>query len=95
MNFDADYYINRLALQGHIEGGFFSEVYRADEKIEADSLPERFENSRCFSTSIYFLLKKGYPSKFHILKADELWHFYEGSAITIYLINPEGILTEI
>jgi predicted cupin superfamily sugar epimerase len=92
---DADYYIDKLALQSHIEGGFFSEVYRAEEKISADDLPIRFENSRCFSTSIYFLLKKGYHSKFHILKSDELWHFYDGAAITIFLISPEGNVSEL
>jgi hypothetical protein len=91
---DADYYINKLDLHGHIEGGFFSEIYRSDEKIPSDSLPDRFENSRCFSTSIYFLLKKGYPSRFHILKSDELWHFYDGASITIFLISPEGLLSE-
>jgi hypothetical protein len=94
MTINADYYIRKLCLQGHVEGGFFSEVYRSDEKITTDCLSDRFGDSRCFSTSIYFLLKKGYPSKLHIINSDEIWHFYDGSSITVSIISPEGLLSE-
>jgi predicted cupin superfamily sugar epimerase len=31
-------------------------------------------------------------SKFHRIKSDEIWHFYEGSPVTIYRISKEGEL---
>ena len=43
-------------MTGHVEGGYFTEIYKSDETI-AD-LPQRYQNeSRSFGTAIYFLLK--------------------------------------
>ncbi|HRE09639.1 MAG TPA: cupin domain-containing protein [Ignavibacteria bacterium] len=91
----AEYYIKKLGLQKHPEGGWFKEVYRSDEDIAAEHLPERFSGSRHHSTSIYFLLTSDTFSAFHRIKSDELWHFYEGSAVTIYMIDSEGNYSEI
>ncbi|HXU33988.1 MAG TPA: cupin domain-containing protein [Thermoanaerobaculia bacterium] len=79
-----------LGLVPHPEGGFFAETYRAAESVRADHLPARFGGDRLFSTAIYFLLKSGHPSHLHRLHADELWHFHEGSPITIHVLEPEG-----
>ena len=91
----ADYYIKKLGLQKHPEGGWFKEVYRSSEEISGEQLPERFSGKRHHSTSIYFLLSSDTFSAFHRIKSDELWHFYEGSPVTIYMISSEGIYSEI
>lgn len=70
-------------------------MYRSDEETAAEHLPERFSGSRHHSTSIYFLLTSDTFSAFHRIKSDELWHFYEGSAVTIYMIDSEGNYSEI
>jgi len=90
LNNKAKQYIEKLNLSSHPEGGFFKEVYRAEEKT--NHLPERYLGDRAFSTSIYFLLEGNQFSSFHKLKSDELWHFYDGSSIKIYIINPQGNL---
>ena len=47
-------------------------------------------------TLIYYLLDgRGHFSAFHRLKSDEIWHFYKGSPVTIYVIDNEGNLTYI
>jgi len=79
-----------LGLIPHPEGGFFAETYRAAESVRAEHLPARFGGERSFSTAIYFLLKSGHPSHLHRLHADELWHFHEGSPITIHILEPAG-----
>ncbi len=43
-------------------------------------------------TSIYYMLEGNDFSRFHRLKADELWHFYDGSPLAIYIINAKGEL---
>jgi predicted cupin superfamily sugar epimerase len=83
-------WIRRLGLAPHPEGGCFREIYRSAEIIPLQGLPERFAGPRSFSTSIYFLLEGKECSRFHRLKADEIWHFYTGSPLTIHLISPEG-----
>jgi len=79
-----------LGLIPHPEGGFFAETYRAAESVRAEHLPARFGGDRSFSTAIYFLLVSGHPSHLHRLHADELWHFHEGSPVTIHVLEPAG-----
>ena len=88
MNNTASYWIKKLNLQKHPEGGWFKEVYRSEDIAPFEGLPERFNGSRNFSTSIYFLLEKKEISSLHRIKSDELWHFYTGtSAIEILSIE--------
>ena len=88
----AQKYIKQLQLKKHPEGGYFREVYRSGERILPTHLPKRYKSSRNFSTSIYFLLDGKQFSSFHILKSDELWHFYDGCPVIVYIINQKGEL---
>ena len=88
----AQKYIKQLQLKKHPEGGYFREVYRSAELILPQHLPKRYTSSRNFSTSIYFLLQEMQFSSFHILKSDELWHFYDGWKVLLYVINKDGEL---
>lgn len=83
-------YIEQLQLQPHPEGGYYSRSYASAELVAADALPERFTGDRCFSTAIYFLLSGNDFSAFHRIKSDELWHFYAGDSLLIYVIHPDG-----
>lgn len=92
---EAAYWIEKLNLQKHPEGGWFKETYRSEEIIADRNLPERYGSDRCFSTCIYYMLEGNDQSVFHRLKSDEFWHFYAGtSAIRLYVISPNGILTQ-
>ncbi len=95
MHEKAKYYISKLDLTPHPEGGYFKEIYRAGEIYEADFLPERYNSNRAFSTSIYFLLESNQVSTFHKLKSDEIWHFYDGSPVTIFCIEKKGNFRQI
>ena len=83
-------YISKLQLTPHPEGGYFKEIYRSGEIYKAGCLPERFGKERAFSTSIYFLLEGKQISTLHRLKSDEIWHFYDGSAIIVYIFDETG-----
>ena len=92
MHLQAKSYIKKLRLKKHPEGGYYREVYRAGEIILPEHLPKRYKSNRNFSTSIYFLLEGEQFSAFHLLQSDELWHFYNGSNVVVYLINEQGNL---
>ena len=92
---DAKYWIKKLKMAKHPEGGHYREVYRSEEMIPLKGLPARYTGQRAFATSIYFLLKGLEVSQFHRLKSDELWHFYTGSPLTIHIINPSGTYSTI
>ena len=91
----AQHWISKLELIKHPEGGYYKEVYRSSEFVHKKNLPDRYSSFRSFSTSIYFLLESNEFSAFHRLKSDEIWHFYEGSAIHIVMIFPNGTFKKV
>ena len=90
---NAAYWIEKLNLTQHIEGGAFREVYRSSLTLSRQSLPVFFQGDRNVATSIYFLLGKGEFSAFHRIASDECWHFYFGDPLLIYEIGHTGGLT--
>jgi predicted cupin superfamily sugar epimerase len=91
----ARYWIDKLNLTAHPEGGYYRESYRSELSIAREALPPQFTGARLVSTAIYFLLEGENFSAFHRLRSDELWHFYAGSPITVHVIEPDGAYTVI
>ena len=87
--------IKAFKMSKHPEGGYFSEVFRSKELHKKESLPSRYKSDRHHYSSIYFLLKKNNFSAFHKLKTDEIWHFYSGSRLLIYIIESKDKITKI
>lgn len=83
----AQYYIEQLGMEPHVEGGYFKECLLGE-----DTIAVRGDAKRNLWSSIYFLLQKDEVSHFHRLESDEVWYFHDGSALTIYMISPEGEL---
>ncbi|HKU26357.1 MAG TPA: cupin domain-containing protein [Candidatus Sulfotelmatobacter sp.] len=92
---DAEYWIEKLHLERHPEGGYFRQTYRADMEIAREALPAGFTGPRSVSTGIYFLLQAGDFSAFHRLRSDEMWHFYSGSRLLVHVIDASGDYTTI
>jgi len=72
---NADDIIRRLALEPHPEGGFFRETWRDSEG----------NHGRAHSTAIYYLLRKGEVSRWHRVDAAEVWHYYIGAPLELFL----------
>ena len=79
--------IHLFQLTKHPEGGYFREVYRSDKTVKIDELG----NERSSLTDIYFLLTQTDISRFHRLKHDEVWHFYEGAPLTLMELKPDSL----
>ena len=79
----AQYYIEKLDMTAHVEGGYFKESVLSEDLFR--------EDKKLFS-SIYFLLRTGEVSNFHRLTSDEMWYYHDGQALTIYMITPDGKL---
>ncbi|MBP2666235.1 MAG: hypothetical protein H6Q76_1215 [Firmicutes bacterium] len=80
---DAEYFIEKLGLEPHIEGGYCKELYQNSRRFD----------DRPISSTIYYLLKSGQVSKFHRLKSDELWFYHCGSPMLVHEINSAGELS--
>ena len=87
------YWVNKLELLPHPEGGFYKETYRSVEMIPEDTL-QGFHSARNICTAIYFLMSSGKISAFHRILSDELWFFHSGSSLLIHqLDNKIGLQT--
>lgn len=77
------------------EGGFFKEIFRAGEPLPKSSLPSRYQSERVTLTSIYYLLDTSTFSAFHRLQSDEIYHFYLGDPVHLFLIEADGSLIQV
>jgi len=84
------YWVEKLQLTAHPEGGYYREMYRSGEILDPICLGSDFTGKRHLSTAIYYLLNKGDFSAFHRIKSDEIWHFYAGNGLQLHVIQPDG-----
>ena len=90
---DEQYYITKLGLEPHPEGGFYKSTF-ASEAVISDQKLIRDNKERKLFTSIYFLLRSQDISHFHRLKSDELWYYHGGSSLTVHVIDENGEYNE-
>jgi predicted cupin superfamily sugar epimerase len=76
--------VTTLGLLPHPEGGFYREVYRSGATVA----PADARGSRSALTTIYFLLPAGAISRWHRVQSDEVWHFYEGAPLDLWVASP-------
>jgi uncharacterized protein len=80
--------IRSLNLRPHPEGGWYRELHRSSLRVSTS------QGSRCALTSIYYLLQRRESSRWHTVRADEIWHFYAGAPLELFAYHPvERILT--
>jgi len=92
----AKYWIDKLELQRHPEGGWYKEVFRSSDLIPQNVLPDVYGGERNYTTSIYYLLEGSDFSAFHRIRSDEIWHYYTGnSSIEIVSIINKEIVSKI
>jgi uncharacterized protein len=92
---NGQYWIDHLGMIPHPEGGYYLATYKSDLTIVKSALPSGFQGDRSASTAIYFLLDGRDFSAFHRIASDEVWHFYAGNALIVYVIDPEGNYSEL
>ncbi len=81
--------IEKLSLEAHIEGGYFSRTYNSELKtgIAFDSKP------RSLLSSIFYMLTDDSPiGHLHKNKSDIIHYFHGGSPLTYLIIAPDGNL---
>ena len=78
-----------LSLIPHPEGGHFKETYRSQNRVTRD----QDGLGRSASTAIYYLRRGRERSTWHRIRSDEMWHFYDGVPIRIYVLEPNGGLS--
>jgi predicted cupin superfamily sugar epimerase len=77
--------IEALRLTAHPEGGYYRETFR-------DPCTVTMANGqvRSASTAIYYLLPADTFSAFHRTDASEVWHWYGGGPLRLFLLREKG-----
>ena len=89
----ADYWIEKLDLSHHPEGGYYRETYRSKTSYEFRKSPV-FSGNRAYATAIYYLLTENERSRLHRIKSDEIWFHHTGSSpLTVYLFHDVGFMS--
>jgi uncharacterized protein len=78
--------LDTLGLFPHPEGGFYGELFRSSIMVE----PDDGRGARPALTTIWFLLPEGAVSRWHRVLSDEVWHFYEGDPLELWIAAPDG-----
>lgn len=76
--------IDKLDLQPHPEGGWYREIYRSSDRVQTT------RGIRAAITTIYYVLERHQISRWHVVEADEIWHFYEGSPLELLAYDPQA-----
>lgn len=95
MQHTVDYWIEKLQLTSHPEGGYFVRTYRSPNLISHQSLPERYSGARVCAGAIYFLVPGDQASKLHRLKCEEIWCYHVGAPLTLFIIEKDGTVQHI
>ena len=93
--FTGKYFVEKLRMKEHPEGGYYNECLKSEDRIDASSIDPSFGGNRRLWTSIYFLLKDRDVSCFHRLKSDEIWYYHSGVPMIIHIINKNGELERV
>jgi uncharacterized protein len=75
--------VRKLALQPHPEGGWYREIFRSPTRVETA------RGLRSALTTIYYLLEQNQLSRWHVVQADEVWHFYAGAPLELVAYVPD------
>ena len=89
-NTSANSVVEQLCLQPHPEGGWFREIHRGDVTVR-----RRDGQERSGLTVIWFLLSGDCSSRWHrVNNADETWHHAAGDPLELWILPPEGGVSE-
>ncbi|MBL4629756.1 MAG: cupin domain-containing protein [Paraglaciecola sp.] len=85
----AEQLVTALGLEGHVEGGYFRQTFKADHRPTIATQ----NGDRMTMTSIYYLLSAQSPiGHFHMNVSDIMHYFHMGDPITYYLLSTDGSL---
>ena len=90
MEKNANYWIEKLGLLPHPEGGTYRRTYECRETVRRESPGSGPAVFRAASTAIVYLLEPGDFSALHRIRSDEMWHFYAGGPVALHCIDPDG-----
>lgn len=81
---EAQKIVEKLGLEKSYEGVYVKSVYETKEYLAQN-------DKRFAATTAYALIASTAPSLLHRLDCDEIWHFYSGNPVDVFLFFDTGL----
>ena len=78
-----------------VEGGYYRVTYTGSLRLPASILPANIHSDRPAKSVIYYLLTADTKSRLHRLETDEMWHFYVGDEVDLFVFGTKFDYTKI
>jgi predicted cupin superfamily sugar epimerase len=79
-----------LSLEPNATCGFVRVTFVAKRSIAAGGLPAPFADGRPLGSALYFMVTPNAPVRLHRIRNDQLYHYYPGDPIEVFLLHADG-----
>jgi predicted cupin superfamily sugar epimerase len=86
----ADEICSLLQLEPNATCGFVRVTFGSKLPIAAGGLPAPFADARPLGSALYFLVTPGAPVRLHRIRNDQLYHYYLGDPLEVFLLHADG-----
>ena len=86
----ADEIRSLLALEPNATCGFVRVTFVSQQSIAAGGLPAPFADERPLGSALYFMVTPGAPVRLHRIRNDQLYHYYLGDPLEVFLLHADG-----
>jgi uncharacterized protein len=85
-----DEIIALLGLEANATCGFVRVTYTSKLAVSPNGLPEPFADGRPLGSGLYFLVTPHAPVRPHRIRNDQLYHYYLGDPLEVFLLHSDG-----
>ena len=86
----ADEVAGLLGLERHATCGFVRVTFASEQSIKPGGLAEPFNEGRPLGSALYFMVTPDAPVQLHRIRNDQLYHYYMGDPLELFLLHPGG-----
>jgi predicted cupin superfamily sugar epimerase len=79
-----------LNLEPNATCGFVRVTFVSKQSIAAGGLPAPFADGRPLGSALYFMVTPGAPVRLHRIRNDQLYHYYLGDPLEVFLLHGDG-----
>jgi len=79
-----------LQLEPNATCGFVRVTFVSKHAIARDGLPAPFKEARPLGSALYFMVTPKAPVRLHRIRNDQLYHYYLGDPLEVFLLHANG-----
>jgi predicted cupin superfamily sugar epimerase len=85
-----DEILRLLQLEPNATCGFVKVTVLSKQRIASGGLPPPFADGRPLGSALYFMVTPGAPVRLHRIRNDQLYHYYLGDPLEVFLLHGNG-----